>query len=295
MSERVSTDVKSAVDERAFSAFAGLRPSRDPTGLSARGLSKVPEITVYFWIIKVLTTGQGEATSDYLVHRLYPPIAVVLAGIALVAALVWQFRTRRYNVWAYWLAVVMVSVFGTMDADVLHIGLHIPYYISTTFFAIVLTIVFAAWYMSEKTLSIHSITTRRREMFYWAAVMTTFALGTAAGDMAAKTLGLGYLGAGLMFAALIAVPALCYWGFGLNAIVAFWFAYIVTRPLGASFADWMGVPKALGGLGWGRGVVSLGLTILIVCFVGFLAVTKRDVTVEDVTASREPGSPQTVA
>jgi uncharacterized membrane-anchored protein len=284
MRERVSTDVKSAVDERAFSAFAGLRPSRDPTRLSARGLSKVPEITIYFWIIKVLTTGQGEATSDYLVHRMYPPIAVILAGIALVAALVVQFRTHRYNVWAYWLAVVMVSVFGTMDADVLHIGLHIPYYISTMFFAIVLAIVFSAWYLSERTLSIHSITTRRREMFYWAAVMTTFALGTAAGDMTARTLGLGYLGAGVMFAALIAVPALCYWGFGLNAIVAFWFAYIVTRPLGASYADWMGVPKALSGLDWGRGVVSFGLTILIVCFVGFLAVTRRDVKAEDVIA-----------
>jgi uncharacterized membrane-anchored protein len=284
MSQRVSTHVKSPTDDGAFTAFAGLRPSRDPLRLGERGLSKVPEITIYFWIIKVLTTGQGEATSDFLVHRLYPPVAVVLAGIALVAALLLQLRTRRYNVWVYWLAVVMVSVFGTMDADVLHIGLGIPYYISTTFFAIVLAIVFSAWYTSERTLSIHSIITRRRELFYWAAVMTTFALGTAAGDMAAKTLGLGYLGAGLMFAALIAVPALCYWGFGLNAIVAFWFAYIVTRPLGASFADWMGVPKAQGGLGYGRGVVSLGLTILIVCFVAFLAVTKRDVKPEDVTA-----------
>ncbi len=283
MSQRVSNEVKSRTDDGAFTAFAGLRPSRDPLGLSERGLSKVPEITIYFWIVKVLTTGQGEATSDFLVHRLYPPVAVVLGAIALMAALMLQFRTHRYNVWAYWLAVVMVSVFGTMAADVLHIGLHIPYYISTMFFATVLAIVFATWYVSEKTLSIHSITTPRREMFYWAAVMTTFALGTAAGDMAAKTLGLGYLGAGLMFAALIAVPALCYWGFGLNAIVAFWFAYIVTRPLGASFADWMGVPKALGGLGYGRGVVSLGLTILIVCFVTFLAVTKRDVKPEEVT------------
>jgi uncharacterized membrane-anchored protein len=283
MSEPVSTDVKSAVDESAFSTFAGLRPSADSVGLGMRGLSKVPEITIYFWIIKVLTTGMGEATSDFLVHRFYPPIAVVAAGLALVAALLLQFRSSRYNVWAYWLAVVMVSVFGTMDADVLHIVLGIPYLISTTFFAIALAVVFWWWYSSEHTLSIHSIVTRRRELFYWATVMTTFALGTAAGDMSARTLGLGYLGSGLMFAALMAVPALCYWGFGLNPIVAFWFAYIVTRPLGASFADWMGSAHRLGGLGYGRGPVSLGLTILIVCLVAFLAITKRDITPDTAT------------
>jgi uncharacterized membrane-anchored protein len=284
MTEPISTDVESAAEASAFSAFAGLLPSSDPVRIGLRGMSKVPEITVYFWIIKVLTTGMGESTSDYLVHRLPPPVAVVLAGVALVGALVLQFRTPRYNVWAYWLAVVMVSVFGTMDADVLHIGLGIPYFISTTFFAVVLAVVFTAWYRSEHTLSIHSIVTRRRELYYWATVMTTFALGTAAGDLTARTFGLGYLGSGFLFAALIAVPAVCYWGFRLNAIVAFWFAYIVTRPLGASFADWMGAPHGQGGLGLGRGVVSLGLTALIVAFVAYLAVTERGPSRTDVTA-----------
>jgi uncharacterized membrane-anchored protein len=276
MSDPISTELKPPDDERAFLAFGGLRPNPDRAGIGLRGMSKVPEITIAFWIIKVLTTGMGEATSDFLVHRLAPPVAVVMAGVVLVAALVLQFRTRRYNVWAYWFAVVMVSVFGTMDADVLHIGLGIPYFISTTFFAVALAVVFTVWYRSERTLSIHSIVTRRREVFYWTTVMTTFALGTAAGDMTARTLGLGYLGSGFLFAALIAVPAVLHWGFRLNAIAAFWFAYIVTRPLGASFADWMGLPHSLGGLGFGRGVVSLGLTALIVALVAYVAVTERE-------------------
>jgi uncharacterized membrane-anchored protein len=284
MSEPVSTDFKSASEARAFSAFARLRPSRDTAPLGLRGMSKVPEITIYFWIIKILTTGMGESTSDFLVRRLPPPVAVVLAGMVLVLALVLQFRTPRYSVWVYWFAVVMVSVFGTMDADVLHRGLGIPYAVSSTFFAIVLTLVFAAWYRSERTLSIHSIVTRRRETFYWVAVMTTFALGTAAGDLTARTFGLGYLGSGFMFAALFAVPAVLHWGFRLNAVVAFWFAYIVTRPLGASFADWMGFPRTQGGLGLGLGTVSLALSALIIVFVAYLAVTQRDASRADVTA-----------
>jgi uncharacterized membrane-anchored protein len=190
----------------------------------------------------VLTTGMGETTSDFLVHRLGPPPAVLIGAAAFSAALWLQLRAGRYSAWVYWLAVAMVGVFGTMAADVLHVGLGIPYVVSTTFYAIVLTAVFVTWQRSELTLSIHSILTRRRELFYWAAVLATFALGTAAGDMTARTLGLGYLGSGVMFAALIAVPAVAYWRFGMNAVLAFWFAYIVTRPLGASFADWMGGP-----------------------------------------------------
>jgi uncharacterized membrane-anchored protein len=275
VSEPLSTALKPPDDEGAFLAFRGLGPNRDRAGIGLWGMSKVPEITIAFWVIKVLTTGMGEATSDFLVHRLAPPVAVILAGVVLVAALVLQFRTPRYNVWAYWFAVVMVSVFGTMDADVLHIGLGIPYLISTTFFAIALAVVFTIWHRSERTLSIHSIVTRRREVFYWATVMTTFALGTAAGDLTARTLGLGWLGAGFMFAALFTVPAVLHWGFRLNAIAAFWFAYIVTRPLGASFADWMGLPHSLGGLGVGRGVVSVALTALIVALVAYLAATER--------------------
>jgi uncharacterized membrane-anchored protein len=225
----------------------------------------------------VLTTGMGETTSDFLVHRLGPPPAVLIGAAAFSAALWLQLRAGRYSAWIYWLAVAMVGVFGTMAADVLHVGLGIPYAVSTTFYAIVLTAVFLTWQRSELTLSIHSILTRRRELFYWAAVLATFALGTAAGDMTARTLGLGYLGSGIMFAALIAVPAVAYWRFGMNAILAFWFAYIVTRPLGASFADWMAVPHSRGGLGFGYGPVSLVLAVLIVGFVAYLASSRIDV------------------
>lgn len=241
-----------------------------------RAMRKVPEVTVYFWIIKLLTTAMGEVTSDYLAHQLNPIIAVALGGIGLAVALVLQFSVRRYVAWIYWLTVIMVAIFGTMAADVLHVGLGIPYFVSTAFFTVALAVIFAAWYTSEKTLSIHSINTRRREMFYWATVMATFALGTAAGDMTATTMGLGYFSSGVMFAVFIAVPALAYWLFGLNEIFAFWLAYILTRPLGASFADWIGRSHNLGGLGLGTGSVSLGLTILIVGFVSYLTVTRKD-------------------
>jgi uncharacterized membrane-anchored protein len=213
------------------------------------------------------------------VHRLPPVVAVALGGIALVAALVLQFMARRYVPWIYWLAVAMVGVFGTMAADVLHVGLGVPYVVSTAFFAVSLAVVFTLWYLSEKTLSIHSIYTTRREIFYWAAVMATFALGTAAGDMTAVTLHLGYLTSGMMFAVVVAVPAVAHRWFGLNTILAFWFAYIATRPLGASFADWMGVSHARGGLDLGAGPVSMALAILIAAFVLYMTVnpTAKDV------------------
>lgn len=184
----------------------------------------------------------------------------------------------------YWLNVIMVSIFGTMAADVLHVGLGISYLASTTFFVMALAIIFITWYASEKTLSIHSIYTRRREAFYWVTILTTFALGTAAGDMTATNMHLGYLFSGMLFALLIAVPALAYWLFGLNDIFAFWSAYIITRPLGASFADWMGVPHDRGGLGLGTGSVSLGLTIIILGLVGYLAITRKDVKDDEYVA-----------
>ena len=247
-------------------------PSRHP-------LSKVPEVTVYFWITKVLTTGMGEATSDYLVHRFNPEIAVVVGFTAFAAAMALQFLVRQYVTWIYWLAVVMVAVFGTMAADVLHVGLHVPYWASTVFYAIVLAVIFVAWRRSEGTLSIHSIYTRRRETFYWATVLATFALGTAAGDWTARTVGLGYFGSGVMFLVVIAIPAVGYWRFGMNAIAAFWFAYIVTRPLGASFADWLAWPPSVGGLGLGHGAVSVYSTIAIAGLVAYMTVTGRDVAV----------------
>ncbi len=254
-------------------------------------LTKVPEITVYFWIIKILTTAMGESTSDYLVHLINPIFAVAIGGIGLAIALMLQFVVRRYIAWIYWLAVVMVAVFGTMAADVLHIGLGIPYLVSTIFFAISLAVIFALWYAVEKTLSIHSIYNPRREIFYWATVMATFALGTAAGDMTAITLGLGYFSSGVMFGILIALVAISHYVLktylGIehrrltsNAVLAFWLAYILTRPLGASFADWLGKAQGLGGLGWGDAQVSIGLAILIIGFVGYLTFSRKDVESE---------------
>jgi uncharacterized membrane-anchored protein len=250
-------------------------PHSQPMHLAMRAMRKVPEITIYFWIIKLLSTAMGESTSDYLVYHINPYIAVAFGCIGLIASLVLQLLVRRYIPWIYWLAVVMVAIFGTMAADVMHVVLGIPYLVSTVFFAVVLAVIFVVWYASEKTLSIHSINTPRREMFYWATVIATFALGTAVGDLTAATLGLGYFASGVLFAVLFAVPALAYRLFGLNEVVAFWFAYIMTRPLGASFADWFGKP-ILGGLGLGDTKVALVLTILIIGFVGYLTVTRKD-------------------
>lgn len=245
--------------------------------LTARGALRVPEITVYFWVIKALSTAMGESTSDYLVHAMAPQLAVVLGFIGFVIALAIQFSRQRYVAWAYWLAVVGVGVFGTMAADVLHVGFGVPYIASTVLYAFVLVAVFVSWERTERTLSIHSVDTDRREAFYWAAVVATFAMGTALGDLTATTFGLGYFTSGILFAALIAVPAIGYWRFGWNPILSFWLAYVATRPLGASFADWMGKPQSVGGLGWGDGRVALVLTVAIICLVAFLTITRRDV------------------
>lgn len=247
------------------------------SGLNKNILRKVPEVTIFFWIIKLLTTAMGETTSDFFVHRFDPVIVVILAGIGFGAVLILQLLVRRYVAWIYWLAVTMVAIFGTMAADVMHIVLGIPYLVSTTFFSVVLAVIFLVWYKSEKTLSIHSINTRRREIFYWVTVMATFALGTAAGDMTAITLHLGYFASGILFAVLFAVPVLAYRKLGMSEVFAFWFAYIMTRPFGASFADWFGRPPSLSGLGLGTGNVSLILTILITCFVAYLTVTRKDI------------------
>jgi uncharacterized membrane-anchored protein len=262
---------------------------------TSRGFSKVPEITAFFWIVKALTTGMGESTSDFLVHKLVPEIAVVLGGIAFVIALYLQFSSDRYVPWRYWLAVAMVGVFGTMCADVLHVGLGVPYVVSTIFYAIVLAVVFRTWYRTEGTLSIHSITSERREAFYWAAVLATFALGTAAGDLTAVTFGLGFFGSGLMFAAIIAIPAIGYWRFGMNSILAFWFAYVVTRPLGASFADWLAVSSQRGGLAIGTGLVSFVLAAMIAMFVAYLSSTGVDTPADQkVRGDRRSTSPSGV-
>lgn len=239
--------------------------------------SKVPEITLTFWIIKILTTAMGEATSDYLVFHWNPVLAVLLCTAGFVLAFLLQLCQTRYIAWIYWLLVVMVAIVGTMAADILHVVIGVPYVFSTLGFAIILGAVFLLWYRSERSLSIHHITTRRREVFYWLTVCATFALGTAAGDMTAATLGLGFFLSGILFLALFLAPAMGYRAFGLNGIFAFWFSYVMTRPLGASFADWAGKPVWMSGEGLGSGRVAIVLTLLILLLVGYLSVTRRDV------------------
>src|SRR5215472_8486772 len=254
-----------------------------PAGYAA---SKVPLITAYFWIIKLLSTAMGEATSDYMVRTINPVIAVLLVFTGFVIAMVLQFRAKAYNAWIYWLAVVMVAVFGTQAADVLHIKFGVPYTASTAFYAVVLAVIFVLWYRTEGTLSIHSIRTPRRELFYWATVLATFAMGTAVGDLTARTLSLGYLTSGIWFSIAFAAVAVAHWKFRLNPILAFWICYVLTRPVGASFADWIAFPHSVGGLGVGHGPVALALTIVIAILVAYLAVTRKDV--ED---PRQPAAP----
>jgi uncharacterized membrane-anchored protein len=245
--------------------------------LTRRGALRVPEITVVFWVVKGLSTAMGEATSDYLVHAVAPVAAVLLGFAGLVVALLFQFRTGRYVAWTYWFAVVMVGIFGTMAADVLHVGLKVPYTASTVLSALALAAVFVAWHRTEGTLSIHSIDTARREAFYWAAVVATFAMGTALGDLSAYTLNLGYFPSAAIFAALLAVPAAGYRWLRWNGVLSFWFAYVLTRPVGASIADGLGKERNVSGLGLGSGRVALVLGALILAIVAYLAITGADV------------------
>jgi uncharacterized membrane-anchored protein len=243
--------------------------NREPLGV------KVPEITALFWVIKVLTTAMGEATSDFLVTGNLA-VAGVIGATGFAIALWWQFRAERYVAWIYWFAVAMVAVFGTMAADGLHVEFGVPYLATTIFYALALAVVFFLWRRNEGTLSIHSITTRRRETYYWLTVLATFALGTAVGDLAATTLNLGYLGSGVIFAVVIAVPAIGWWRLGFNPIFAFWFAYVITRPLGASFADWFAKPHSVGdGLGVGGGPVAAITTVAIIALVAYVTYGDR--------------------
>jgi uncharacterized membrane-anchored protein len=238
--------------------------------------AKVPEITFLFWVVKILTTAGGEALSDYLA------LGSKVTGAAaetlfLVVALVWQFRTRRYVAAAYWFLAYAIATFGTGVSDTMHLVIGVPYAGTTAFWAVVLALVFWLWYRSEGTLSIHSITTRRRECFYWATVFATFALGTALGDFTATALGLGYLASGIMFGLIILIPAVAWSRFGLGPIAAFWFAYVVTRPLGASFADYFSKPRSISGAGFGDGRTAVVAAIVTAVLVVYLAVTRHDI------------------
>lgn len=238
---------------------------------------RVPQVMAIFWLIKALSTAMGESTSDFLVHAINPVVAVLLGFVAFWVAIFIQLRQRHYVAWAYWLAVCMVGVFGTMAADVVHVAFGVPYVISSAGYGVALAIVFVSWHRVEGTLSIHTIDTPRRELFYWAAVAATFATGTALGDFTAYTLNFGYFGSIFLYAALIAVPAVGYFRLGWNPVFSFWAAYVMTRPFGASVADWLAKPTSYGGMAIGDGPVAIGLTLAIAVLVGYLTVTRRDV------------------
>ncbi len=238
--------------------------------------AKVPEVILVFWIVKILTTAGGEATSDYL--KTWGNIRGGGTEILLfVAGLVIQFSTRRYRAFAYWFLAFSIAIFGTGVADFLHLDVGISYAGTTVLWAVILAIVFVVWYASEGTLSIHSITTQRREAFYWATVFATFALGTALGDFTATSLGLGYAASSILFGVVILIPALAWWRFGLNSIAAFWASYVITRPLGASIADYISKPAHTSGLGFGDGPTALVFALAVLAFVTYLTVARPDI------------------
>jgi uncharacterized membrane-anchored protein len=240
-------------------------------------LNKVPEVTLWFWVIKILATTVGETFADFLAGLgLGLGGTTVVMTLLLVVVLVAQLRARRYVPGLYWLTVVLISVVGTLITDNLTDVLGVPLAVSTILFAIALAVTFAVWYASEKTLSIHSIVTRRREAFYWLAILFTFALGTAAGDLFAEKLGVGYWPTALIVAVLIAAVAVSHLVFRANAVLTFWIAYVLTRPLGASLGDGLSQPRADGGLGLGTTVTSLLFLLVILVVVTYLSITKRD-------------------
>ena len=248
--------------------------------LTRQMLNKVPEVTLYFWVIKVLCTTVGETASDYLSDNVGLGLTktTMITGTLLIVTLVAQFRLRKYVAGVYWLGIVLISVVGTQITDNLTDNLGVSLVITTVAFSIMLAVVFAIWYASERTLSIHTIFTTRREGFYWLAVLFTFALGTAAGDLTAERLNVGYAWSLVLFAAAIALVAGLHYGAGLNAVGSFWVAYILTRPLGASTGDLLSQARHDGGLGLGTTVTSLIFLGAIVAAVAFLSMTRRDVT-----------------
>jgi uncharacterized membrane-anchored protein len=261
--ENISTNL-SALDTTRFSRA------------TEAAVTKVPAVTAAFWVLKILTTGMGEAASDALV-RWGGVVAVAVTGLALAASFIVQFRASRYIPAVYWLAVAMVGIFGTMAADIPHF-LGIPLWATSAGYLLAVLAIFAIWYRLEGTLSFSSITRGRRESFYWAAVVATFALGTAVGDLTAGSWQLGNLVSGLLFCVLIALPVLARRWFGLNYVAAFWTAYVLTRPLGASFADWMGGPTFHGGLGIPTALVAVLWGLAIVAVAAYLVATRRSRT-----------------
>jgi len=242
-------------------------------------LNKVPEVTLYFWVIKIMCTTVGETAADFLNADLHFGLTgtSIVMGILLAIFLIMQVRSKKYVPWLYWVVVVLVSIVGTLITDNLVDNFGIALETTTIAFSLALLATFVTWYASEKTLSIHTIFTKKRELFYWAAILFTFALGTAAGDLAAEGLSLGYAKSALMFGGMIAIVTIAYYSFKANAILAFWIAYILTRPLGASLGDYLSQPIANGGLGLGAAVTNMIFFSAIVGLVIYLTVIRQDV------------------
>lgn len=252
-------------------------------------LSKVPEVTIYFWIIKILCTTVGETFADFLNFNLGFGLTntTILMGIAFFIFLYLQFRTTKYVPAIYWITVVLISVFGTLVTDNLTDGMGVPLELSTAVFSVLLGLTFLFWYLSEKTLSIHSIYTRKREAFYWLTILFTFALGTAVGDLYSEQLGLGYLNTGITVIVIIAIVFLAWKFLKLDGVLAFWVAYILTRPLGASLGDFLSQPKVNGGLGLGTTVTSAIFLVAILAIIVFLAVSKIDISAKSETTETD--------
>ena len=251
------------------------------THTSRHLLSKVPEVTLFFWIIKILCTTVGETAADFLNINLNFGLTVtsIFMGLLLIGALIWQFRSKVYVPGIYWFTVVSISIFGTLVTDNLTDNFDVPLEISTIVFSVLLLGTFWWWYRAEGTLSIHSIFTRKREMFYWLAILWTFALGTAAGDLLAEGLGFGYVTTGLLVAGIIAIMTVS-WRMGLQSVFAFWIIYILTRPLGASLGDFLTQPPKYGGLGFGVATTSALFGIAIIFTIIYLTRTRVDVISE---------------
>lgn len=259
--------------------FNDTRTTSSYTGLL---LGKVPEVTIYFWLIKILSTTVGETAADFLSTNMglgEGTTAVVMSGLLIIALIV-QFRAPRYVAGIYWITVVLISIVGTLITDNLSDTYNVALEATTAIFATVLVLTFTAWYAKERTLSIHTIVTRRREAFYWLAILFTFALGTAAGDLISEKLNLGYWVALGLFAAAIALICVARFGLRANAVASFWIAYVLTRPLGASLGDLMSQPKDAGGLGIGTAITSAVFLVTILALVGYLALSKTDVSAE---------------
>jgi uncharacterized membrane-anchored protein len=238
--------------------------------------AKVPEVILVFWVVKILTTAGGEAMSDFL--KTYGNFGGGgIEVLVIVVGLVLQFGTRRYRAFAYWSLAYAIAITGTGVSDFLHLDVHIPYAGTTLLWAVVLAAILWLWQRSEGTLSIHSITTQRREAYYWATVFATFALGTALGDFTATSLNLGYLDSGVLFTVVILIPALAHWRLGLDGVAAFWMSYVVTRPLGASFADYISKPKNISGINFGDGPTAIVFAVAVFVLVSYLAIARPDI------------------